>query len=49
LELLGTCVVGEIGRVLDTPEFVVVGLAGYTIMRSDIAELKEAWQRPLRW
>jgi phosphoribosylformylglycinamidine synthase len=49
LELLGTCTVGEVGRVLDTPEFVVVGLAGNTIMRSDIAALKEAWQRPLRW
>jgi phosphoribosylformylglycinamidine synthase len=49
LELLGPCTVGEIGHVLDTPEFVVVGLAGNTIIRSDIAQLKEAWQRPLRW
>jgi phosphoribosylformylglycinamidine synthase len=49
LELLGTCAVDEIGRVLDTPDFVVVGLSGNTIIRSDIAQLKEAWQRPLRW
>ena len=49
LELLGACAVGEIGRVLDTPDFVVVGLAGNTIIRSNIAQLKEAWQRPLRW
>ena len=49
LELLGTCAVGEVGRVLDTPDFVVVGLAGHTIIRSNIAQLKEVWQRPLRW
>jgi phosphoribosylformylglycinamidine synthase len=47
--LLGTCAMGELGRVLDTPEFVVVGLAGKTVIRSDIAQLKEAWQQPLRW
>jgi phosphoribosylformylglycinamidine synthase len=47
--LLGTCTIGELGRVLDTAEFVVVGLAGKTVIRSDIARLKEAWQQPLRW
>jgi phosphoribosylformylglycinamidine synthase len=49
LETLGVCAVGEIGRVLDTPEFSVVGLSGNTVIHSDIAQLKEAWQRPLRW
>ena len=48
-ELLGACTLGELGRVLDTPDFVVVGLSGNTIIRSDIAQLKEVWQRPLRW
>jgi phosphoribosylformylglycinamidine (FGAM) synthase-like enzyme len=49
LERLDTCAVGEVGCVRDTPEFVVVGLAGNTIIRSNITQLKEAWQRPLRW
>jgi phosphoribosylformylglycinamidine synthase len=49
LELLGAATLGEIGRVLDTSAFVVVGLSGTIIIRSDIAQLKEAWQRPLRW
>jgi phosphoribosylformylglycinamidine synthase len=48
-ELLAPCAIGEVGRVLDTAEFVVVGLAGNVVIRSDIAALKEAWQRPLRW
>jgi phosphoribosylformylglycinamidine synthase len=48
-ELLDACALGEIGRVLDTPEFVVVGLSNETVIHSDIAQLKEAWQRPLRW
>lgn len=47
--LLASCVLGELGRVLETPEFVVIGLAGHDIVRSDIAQLKEAWQLPLRW
>jgi phosphoribosylformylglycinamidine synthase len=47
--LLAPCAIGEAGRVLDTPEFVVVGLQGNAVVRSDIATLKEAWQRPLRW
>jgi phosphoribosylformylglycinamidine synthase len=48
-ELLQACIIGEVGRVLDTPEFVVTGLSGNVTVRSDIIALKEAWQRPLRW
>jgi phosphoribosylformylglycinamidine synthase len=48
-ELLQPCVIGEIGRVLDTSEFFVVGLSGNVVIHSDITALKEAWQRPLRW
>jgi phosphoribosylformylglycinamidine synthase len=47
--LFASCAIGEVGRVLDTPEFVVVGLRGNVVVQSDIATLKEAWQRPLRW
>ncbi len=49
IEVLHACAIGEVGRVLDTSEFAVVGLSGDTAIRSDIATLKEAWQRPLRW
>jgi phosphoribosylformylglycinamidine synthase len=48
-EALHGCAIGEVGYVLDTSRFVVVGLRGDSIIDSDIAELKEAWQRPLRW
>ncbi|GIX48821.1 MAG: hypothetical protein KatS3mg131_3032 [Candidatus Tectimicrobiota bacterium] len=41
--------VGEVGHVLATPDFVVIGLHGREVVRSHLAELKAAWQRPLRW
>jgi phosphoribosylformylglycinamidine synthase subunit PurSL len=43
------CVIGEVGYVLDTAQLKVTGLRGDVVIASDIAELKEAWQRPLRW
>jgi phosphoribosylformylglycinamidine synthase len=48
-EALHGCAIGELGYVLDTAQFRVTGLRGEVIIASDIAELKEAWQRPLRW
>jgi phosphoribosylformylglycinamidine synthase len=48
-QVLQACPIGEIGYVLDTPTFIVTGSQGNVIIRSDIATLKEAWQRPLRW
>jgi phosphoribosylformylglycinamidine synthase len=48
-ELFASCAVGMVGRVLNTSEFVVTGLSGSIIICSDIAQLKEAWQAPLRW
>jgi phosphoribosylformylglycinamidine synthase len=48
-EALHDCAIGEVGYVLDTSQFVVVGLQGEVIIDSAIALLKEAWQRPLRW
>jgi phosphoribosylformylglycinamidine synthase len=48
-EVMRTCRYGEIGVVLATSQFVVIGLAGNVIIDSDIVHLKEAWQRPLRW
>ncbi|MGQ4808020.1 Phosphoribosylformylglycinamidine synthase subunit PurL [Candidatus Entotheonellaceae bacterium PAL068K] len=46
---LQSCPIGEVGQVLDSTHFVVLGLSGAVVIRSDIAQLKEAWQRPLRW
>jgi phosphoribosylformylglycinamidine synthase len=48
-EAMDVCAIGEIGCTLDTPAFTVVGLAGNTVIESDIDSLKEAWQQPLRW
>jgi len=48
-EAMRHCVLGEVGSVLETTQFVVVGLQGSVVIDADIAHLKEAWQRPLRW
>jgi len=42
-------VIGLIGRVIDSGDFAVYGLDGKVAVRTDIAEMKEAWQGPLRW
>jgi len=38
-----------LGRVTADAKFLVRGLQGDTLIAEDIADLKEAWQRPLRW
>ncbi len=48
-EALPGCAIGEVGYVLDTSQFVVLGLQGDVVINSDVMQLKEAWQRPLRW
>jgi len=40
---------GLIGRVEETPEFIVYGLNKQVCVNTYIKDLKEAWQRPLRW
>jgi phosphoribosylformylglycinamidine synthase II len=39
----------EIGRVLNDKKLEVRGIKGRIILTADISELKEAWQKPLRW
>ena len=39
----------EIGQVTDGDKLVVYGRNGKTLLNAAIAELKEAWQQPLRW
>ncbi|MDP2731398.1 MAG: phosphoribosylformylglycinamidine synthase subunit PurL [Dehalococcoidales bacterium] len=38
-----------IGRTTDTERLEIYGLSGRKIVDASLAELKEAWQRPLRW
>ena len=39
----------EIGRVMNDKKLEVRGGNGKIVLSADIAELKEAWQKPLRW
>jgi phosphoribosylformylglycinamidine synthase II len=39
----------EIGSVTDDKKLEVYGRKGDIVLAADISELKEAWQRPLRW
>ena len=39
----------EIGRVTDNAKFEVCGRDGNPVVSAGIADLKEAWQKPLRW
>jgi phosphoribosylformylglycinamidine synthase len=39
----------RIGQVMSNRSLMVVGLKGKVSLQSDINELKEAWQKPLRW
>jgi phosphoribosylformylglycinamidine synthase len=43
------CVFAPIGTVVEREDFEVTGLDGRPVVKSDIRELKEAWQAPLRW
>jgi phosphoribosylformylglycinamidine synthase len=38
-----------LGRVTDTDIFRVRGVTGDAIIEKKISDLKEAWQKPLRW
>jgi phosphoribosylformylglycinamidine synthase II len=39
----------RIGEITEDKRFVVQGLDGSTVIDADIYDLKEAWQKPLRW
>ena len=43
------CVFAPIGTVVEQTDFKVTGLDGNHVVQSNIHELKEAWQAPLRW
>jgi hypothetical protein len=48
-ELLGDAVYGEIGLVTEGETFRVIGLQNKTIIEANIFDLKETWQKPLRF
>ena len=39
----------EIGRVTADGQIEIYGLSGDPVLSAGIDELKEAWQKPLRW
>ena len=41
--------IAQIGRVTAARFVEVNGLSGATVLREKISDLKEAWQKPLRW
>ena len=43
------CSCARIGEVTDSRAVEVIGLGGAKILSADVADLKEAWQEPLRW
>ena len=47
--LLGDTIYGEMGVVLESECFRVIGLDGKKIIEANIDGLKEAWQKPLRF
>ncbi len=47
LQVMSGSAIGELGQVIDGSTFTVTGLRGKVVIRSDIAALKEVWQRPL--
>lgn len=40
---------GLVGKVTGDRKFLVYGLNGSLVVSADVDDLKEAWQRPLRW
>ncbi len=43
------CAFGRAGRTVAGRQFRVYGLSGRPVVRASLAELKEAWQKTLRW
>jgi len=41
--------IGLIGGVREEKDFTVYGLKGKAVVKATLGELKEAWQRPLKW
>lgn len=46
---MGENAFGLVGMVSERDEFGVIGLSGSPVVSAKIGQLKEAWQKPLRW
>lgn len=42
-------VLAKIGKVIGEKELIIKGFSGEVLVKAEIDELKEAWQKPLRW
>jgi phosphoribosylformylglycinamidine synthase len=48
-EAMGEVIFAAIGEVTKGDRFEVYGINGEKVVSTPLAELKEAWQKPLRW
>lgn len=48
-EVMGATSLAAIGQVSDSEVLEIYGLSGARIVAKSLSELKEAWQRPIRW
>jgi phosphoribosylformylglycinamidine synthase len=48
-EIMGATSLANIGQVTDSGMLEIYGVNGRRIVSESLGELKEAWQRPLRW
>jgi phosphoribosylformylglycinamidine synthase len=48
-ECFGDVPLYEIGRTVKEPRLRIAGASGEWVVWADLADLKEAWQKPLRW
>jgi phosphoribosylformylglycinamidine synthase len=48
-KMLAGVAIGAIGRVMNNQGLEVYGLTGKRVLSATLTELKEAWQKPLRW
>ena len=48
-EMMAEVDCATIGEVIDTKKLEVFGLSGESVLSATLSELKEAWQKPLRW
>ncbi len=48
-KMLAGVAIGAIGRVMNNQGLEVYGFSGKRVLSATLTELKEAWQKPLRW
>ena len=48
-EIMGGVALANIGRVTDAEVLEIYGMNSKKVVALPLGELKEAWQRPIRW